>query len=69
MTKPPFATTWMNQEGFIFIELIQTGNIKLKQNNIITTTKRNRLTDVDNKLVIISGEGQERGLRSLNYYE
>ena len=51
----------MNQEGFIFIELIQTGNIKLKQNNIITTTKRNRLTDVDNKLVIISGEGQERG--------
>ena len=59
----------MNQEGFIFIELIQTGNIKLKQNNIITTTKRNRLTDVDNKLVIISGEGQERGLRSLNYYE
>ena len=59
----------MNQEGFIFIELSQTGNIKLRQNNIITTTKRNRLTDVDNKLVIISGEGQERGLRSLNYYE
>ena len=31
---------------------------------------RNRLTDIENKLVVNSGEGQDRGrgLRGTNYY-
>ena len=65
----PFATTWMDLEG-MFSKMSQrktnTGCFHLyveskKENKLVNITKRNRLTDMENKLVVTTGEREEGG--------
>ena len=65
---------WMNLESIMFREISQTekdrysmlsltcGILKIKQMNVYNVyNKRNRFTDIENKLVVTSGEGDGGG--------
>ena len=67
----PFAATWMDLEGITLSEISQTErqilydvtyvqNLK-KYNKVVNITKRSRLTYIENKLVVTSGERERRG--------
>ena len=61
----PFAATCMNLEGIILSEISQTEKEQIqcdityveskKHYKLVNITKRSRLTDIENKLVVTSG--------------
>ena len=65
----PFAATWMDLEGITLSELSQKKVNTVwyhlymeskKYNKLVNITKRSRLTDIENKLVVTSGGGEAR---------
>ena len=65
----PFTTTWMNLEGIMLSDISQTETDKYSMLSLICGVqkikqmymqKRNTLTDIENKLVVTSGEREGR---------
>ena len=68
----PFATTWVDLEGIMLSEISQTEKDKYiyhlhvesnKYNKLVNLKKRNRVPDIENKLVVTSGERGGGGVR------
>ena len=63
----PFATTWMDPEGIMLSRISQRKintvhyELYVESKNKMNECNKNRLTNVENKLVVTSGGGKGRG--------
>ena len=66
----PFTATWMDLEGIMLSEISQTEKDTVwyhlyveskKYNKLVNTTKKRRLTDTENKLMVTSGKREGGG--------